>query len=435
MNLKTRLILYLLFVHAAFAFTIYFLFPDNRLWIFVFETFFVISFYFAFVLIKVLFKPFDIITTGSELIKEKDFTSKFMITGLNDMDRLIDVYNYMIDQLREERLKLQEKSYFIEKILQESPTGVIIFDFDDKIDVVSPRGELFLNSTAEKLAGKKLENLKNPFALKLGKLIQGESDIIQFDGNRKLKCSKSHFFDRGFTRNFIMMEEMTEELRQSEKTAFEKIIRIMAHEVNNSIGAANSLLHSCLNYKNQIREEDRKDFETALSVAISRADHLNKFTRSFADVIRLPEPKLHLCDIKALLKDIIRLMKNSFEQNNIELKWETEDYFPLIKADRNQIEQVILNIIKNSVEAIENNGTIVLRLGYLNKRRFVEIEDSGKGIPEAIKDNIFTPFYSTKENGSGIGLTMIQEILSKHKFDFSLESLPEEPTKFRIYFN
>ncbi|MFC1726724.1 PAS domain-containing sensor histidine kinase, partial [candidate division KSB1 bacterium] len=275
------------------------------------------------------------------MIKAKDFTSKFQEVGQKEIDKLINVYNNMIDHLREERLKLQEKTYFIEKIIHNSPTGVIIFDYDGNIDLVNPSAENFLANPLHRLKGKKLSGIESSLAKKLTRIDTGKPGIISLNGNRKFKVHKLYFLDRGFTRDFIMIEELTKEIQQSEKNAYEKIIRVMAHEVNNSVGAANSLLHSCLNYKAQISEQDRKDFVSALSVAISRAEHLNKFIKSYADVIKLPEPKFQKCKILELTENIIILLKPKLKEKNIQLKWDIDNSLTA-SLDKNQMEQVIV---------------------------------------------------------------------------------------------
>lgn len=434
MNLRSKLILYLLFIHIVFAVTNYFLFLENRYYLFAVEAFFLLSFLISIALVRSLFKPLDIIRTGTEIIKEKDFTSKFQEVGQPEMDELIGVYNKMIDQLREERLKLHEKNYFIEKIIQASPAGIMTFDFDGKIELVNPAIEKLFLKSVDNLYSKTLVELNTSFTRELNKLKSGESKVIEIEGGRKLKCHKSHFLDRGFSKDFILIEELTEEIRQSEKIAYEKIIRIMAHEVNNSIGAANSLLHSCLNYKYFLPAENKEDFETALKVAISRADHLNEFIRRFADVVRLPNPRLEECDMKILLENITNLMKVNFDKKNIKVAWDIQENLLLIPMDKNQMEQVFVNILKNSMEAIEKSGEITIHLGVKNGRSFTAIEDTGSGIsPEILKD-VFSPYFSTKENGFGIGLTMVQEILTRHKFEFSINSRPGGPTVFIIYF-
>jgi nitrogen fixation/metabolism regulation signal transduction histidine kinase len=424
----------LLFIHLAFAVTAIFLLWENRIWLLAVEAFFTISFILALRLFRALFQPLDLILTGAEFIKEKDFTSKLNEVGQSEMDKLIGVYNRMIDHLREERTRLQEQHYFLDKILKASPSGIITFDFDEQVAMVNPSAAKMLQWSPENLIGKTLAELHTPFAEALSRLQIGEAQVISVQGRRRVKCQKSQYLDRGFTRGFILMEELTEELRRSEKAAYEKLIRMMSHEVNNSIGAVNSLLHAFLNYQNQLREEDRKDYENALKVAIARTEHLNAFMRSFADVVRLPLPKRQPCDLPGLLWSISLLMSAESQKRRIVWKWEIEESVEPILMDKNQMEQVFVNIFKNAMEAIGENGTITIRLGKKGGRSFVIIEDTGSGITPEIRANLFTPFFSTKENGQGIGLTMIQEILSQHRFEFSLENPPGQSTQFAIYF-
>jgi signal transduction histidine kinase len=228
------------------------------------------------------------------------------------------------------------------------------------------------------------------------------------------------------------MEELTEELRQSEKAAYEKLIRLMSHEVNNSVASANSLLHSCLNYKDQLQLEDRSDYEAALAVVIARTEQLNAFMKSFADVVRLPKPQLQPCDVREMLESISLLMRAESSQREIEWKWELKAELDAVPMDRGQMEQVFLNIVKNAIEAIGARGTITVRSGLRGGRRFVEIEDTGCGISPQVRANLFTPFFSTKEHGQGIGLTLIEEILDQHRFEFALEGPPGGPTRFTI---
>lgn len=434
MSLRRKFILYLLFIHLAFAVTAIFLLWKNRIWLLAVEAFFIFSFVLALKLFRALFQPLDLVMTGVEFIKEKDFTSKFNEVGQPEMDKLIGVYNRMIDHLREERTRLQEQHYFMDKILKASPSGIITFGFDDEIAMINPSAAKMLQSSSESLLGKQLVELHTPFAEALSRLQIGESQVITAQGRRRVKCQKSQYLDRGFARGFILMEELTEELRRSEKAAYEKLIRMMSHEVNNSIGAVNSLLHTFLNYKSQLRDEDRKDYETALQVAIARTDHLNAFMRSFADVVRLPLPKRQLCDLQELLESIALLMSAESQKRGIVWKWAIDEPLEPIVMDKNQMEQVFVNICKNAMEAIDENGTITIRIGKKGRRSFVSIEDTGGGLTPEARANLFTPFFSTKENGQGIGLTMIQEILGQHRFEFSLDSQLGGPTQFVIYF-
>ena len=434
MSLRHKFILYLIFLHLTFAIAAIFLLWENRIWLLAVEAFFALSFILALRLFRALFQPLDLVMTGVEFIKDKDFTSKFNEVGQPEMDQLIAVYNRMIDQLRDERTRVQEQHYFMEKILRVSPSGIITFDFDEKILLVNPSAALMLQVVPKDLTGKKLADLHTPIAEALHQLKVGESQVIPFQGRRRVKCQKTQYLDRGFTRHFILLEELTEELRRSEKAAYEKLIRMMSHEVNNSIGAVNSLLHSFLNYKAQLRADDRNDYETALQVAIARTEHLNAFMKSFAEVVRLPLPQRQPCDLHELLRNIALLLSAESRKRNIVWKWEIAAPPEPVLMDKNQMEQVFVNICKNALEAIGENGAITVRMGKKGGRNFVIIEDTGAGLTPEVRAHLFTPFFSTKENGQGIGLTMIQEILSHHKFEFSLDSQIGSPTQFVIYF-
>jgi two-component system, NtrC family, nitrogen regulation sensor histidine kinase NtrY len=375
-----------------------------------------------------------LINTGAQFIEDSDFTSRFREIGQSEMDRLIGVYNRMIDHLREERTRMQEQNYFLEKVLKASPSGVITFDFDGHIAMVNPIAEKMLACESNELMGKGLDELETPLAQALIGIKLGESQIVSLSGRRRVKCQRSQFLDRGFTRDFILIEELTEELRQVEKTAYEKVIRLMSHEVNNSVGSANSLLYSCLHYSDQLRNEDRGDFETAVNVVIGRTEHLNSFMRNFADVFRLPPPHLQSIDPHTLLEEVATLFKVELEKRNIELHWDVQESHLTARLDRQQMEQVFVNIMKNAMEAIGESGSITIHLGKQNDRDYVTIEDTGCGISPLVRGNLFTPFFSTKENGQGIGLTFVQEILDQHGFEFSLESQIGGPTQFTIFF-
>ena len=435
MTLRRKFVLYLGFLHLVFAASIVFLLWEHRIWFIGVELFLLISIIMAYRLFRGLFRPLDLLLAGADSLKEKDFTTRLRLSGQPEMDALIGVYNRMIESLHDERLALQEQHYFLEKVMSASPAGIITCDYDQKVSMVNPAAEHLLGSPASVLIGKNLNTVASPLGLSLNTLKSGESIVVPLRGIRRVKCIRSQFIDRGFPRAFFLLEELTEELRQSEKAAYEKLIRIMSHEVNNSIGAANSLLHSSLHYKDQLREEDRNDFVTALNIAISRTEHLNAFMKGFADIVRLPRPSRQPVDLKVMLEEICTLMKKDCDERNIELRRRFELTGAVTREfDRHQLEQVFVNILKNAMEAIGRDGVITISLQRNGAKTIVAVEDTGVGIKPDVKDLIFTPFFSTKETGQGIGLTLVQEILTQHRFEFSLEGEPGRPTRFSIYF-
>src|SRR3954468_11728687 len=433
MSLRAKILLYLVLIHAILAAISFAVLRENRLWLLAVEGLFFLSIVLGGLLVRAFFVPLDLIRTGAELIGERDFTSQFREVGQPEMDALIRVYNQMIDRLREERLRLQEQHYFLEKILAASPAGVVTLDFDDRISSLNPMAEALLETSLGRALGKGLGELGSPLGTALAAMPVGGSEVLALQGGRRLKASRAEFFDRGFPRSFLLLEELTEELRASEKAAYGKLIRMMSHEINNSVGAVGSLLDSFRGYAPELGEEDRDDFLQAIAVAVTRLENLRAFMNGFAEVVRLPPPDRRATDVKQLVDEILILLRPELDRRRIAVRWEASETIPPVELDRNQIEQVLVNVLKNAQESIGEDGAITLRLGN-GERPSLSIEDSGPGIPEDVRALLFTPFFSTKRNGRGLGLTLVQEILSAHGFEFSLGAGEGGGAEFRVGF-
>jgi two-component system, NtrC family, nitrogen regulation sensor histidine kinase NtrY len=429
-SLRAKIVAYLVLIHGVLGAISFFVLRENRLWLLAVEALFALSITLGYLLVRSFFVPLELIRTGAELISERDFTSQFRAVGQPEMDALIDIYNRMIGRLREERLKAQEQHYFLDRILNASPAGILTLDFDGHVSLLNPSARELLGLADEDALGRRLEELPGP-GPDLAAVPLGESRMLTH-GRRRLKVSRAELFDRGFPRGFLILEELTEELRSSEKAAYGKLIRMMSHEVNNSVGPVSSLLDSFRGYSDQLGEEDRQDFTNGVTVAIARLERLGAFVNGFAEVVRLPPPDCRPCDVRQLLDEILVLLRPQLERRRIQVIWERAEPVPPIDLDRNQFEQVLVNILKNAMEAIgldqtpgQTPGRIVLRLEWEADRPVLRIADSGPGIPEEIRPLLFTPFFSTKRDGRGLGLTLIQEILTQHGFDFGLENRAE----------
>jgi nitrogen fixation/metabolism regulation signal transduction histidine kinase len=433
-TLRRKFIIYLVALHVPFAALAVYVLLNQRIWLLAVEAAFAVSLAYGVHLTKGLFVAIDRIREGSRLIADADFTSRFREVGHEEMDQLIAVYNRMADSLREERVRLQEQNYFLERLLEASPLGVVTLDFDGRIAAVNPSAERMLQLPGEAVRGQKLGEIGSAFASDVDAIPRDESRVVALNSTRRVKCQRARFMDRGFPREFVMMAELTEELRRSEKAAYDKLIRVMSHEVNNTVAVATSILTSCLAFADQLRDDDREDFVTGLEAVVSRAEQLNAFMSGFADVVRIPEPKRSPCDVHALLESISQFMKAELRRRRIAWVWDVQDDLPPISMDRIQMEQVFVNVVKNAMEAIDDGGTITIRLGVRGNRSFAVVEDSGNGISPEAAAQLFTPFFTSKEYGQGVGLTIVREILSRHGFEFSLEGPPGGPTRFTIYF-
>jgi two-component system, NtrC family, nitrogen regulation sensor histidine kinase NtrY len=434
MSLRRKFLLYLALTHLLFAGVAVYLLRQHRLWLLAVEAVFVASLYAGWRLIRGLFSGLDLVKSGAQFISDSDFTARFNEAGHPELDQLIQVYNRMVDHLREERVRLQEQNYFLDKVLTASPSGVVTLDFDGRVALVNPSALKMLGLPRESLIGRRLDELPTPLAPALGTLAVGEAKVLPLQAGRRVRCQRAQFLDRGFARHFILIEELTEELRQTEKAAYERLIRLMSHEVNNSVGAANSLLHSCLHYAGQLSADDRPDFEHALGVVIARTDQLSALMKSFADVARLPPPRLEPCDVRRLVEDVAVLLRAESERRRVAWEWEVRERLEPIPMDPAQMEQAFVNVCKNALEAIGESGRIKVQLGRLSGRAFVTVEDSGGALTPEVREHLFTPFFTTKPGGQGIGLTLVREVLHNHRFDFALEGRPGEATRFTVYF-
>jgi len=433
LSLRAKFIIYLLFIHLVFCAVTVWLLRGQRPWLLAVEGFFLLSFLTGLVLVRRLFEPIRLIRSGIEFIQASEFSTRFRQTGQSDLDPLIRVYNAMADHLREERIRNEEQEHFLHRIISGSPTGILTLDLEGRVSMANAAAARLLGVDQEKLAGRPLETL-GPFARDLARLETDGSKVLPLGGRRRVKCQALTFMDRGFARRFLLMDELTEELHRTEKAAYEKLIRVMSHEVNNTTGAVGSLLDSCLGYGSQIGEDDREDFVRAISVAISRTGRINLFMQNFADVIRLPAPARQQADLGELINEVVLLLRVESAKRRVTWALQLEEGLPRISFDGVQMEQVLINIFKNALEAIGEEGEISVRLALRRGRPVLVVADSGEGFTAETRAHLFTPFYSTKKEGQGIGLTLIREILLRHGFDFSLERSAAGVTEFTILF-
>lgn len=414
MRLRTKYILLIAVLHATALALSFIIWRSQPLVFILSEVVLIVSLIISWSLYRQLIRPLRMLMEGVEAIKDKDFTVKFRPTGKREMDLLIDVYNRMIDELRAERTRQEEQHFFLEKLIQTSPTGIIVLDYDEQVQEVNPKA-------AEILSDDLLAHIRA--------LSPGSSRVIKLGGVHTYKLLKSHFMDRGFPRHFVMVEELTAELLAAEKNTYGKVIRMMAHEVNNTVGPVNSIIQSVLGERPAVLSDP---LLAALEAAQTRNQHLNLFVRNFAELVKLPAPERKLIDLHALVSSVGRLMSVTALQRGVSLVLDLAPGSFLLSADEHQLEQALVNIIKNAIEAIEGTGSVSLSTD--THGRHLVIADTGKGISVAEQSLLFSPFYSTKKDGQGIGLTLVREILVQHGLEFSLATVAPGRTEFSIQF-
>ncbi len=432
MSLRWRFTLFVILIHAVLFGLALWILPHSKLLFIIVEVLLVVILVWSIHLYRNFLKPLNLIASGVETIRDKDFQSKFLPTGQAELDELIDVYNRMIDQLRDERTKQREQHYFLERLIHATPTGVLILDLDDKVNLFNPAAATLLGTSADELLGRNCDHLPGPLGPSLRDMKPGETRVACISGTNTYRCRKSHFLDRGFHRHFLLIEELTQEILTTQKRAYTSVIRMMSHEVNNTIGAVNSILQSCLSYSDQLGPDDRAEYENAFEVAINRNNGLDSFMSKLASVVRVPAPAKESYDLHELLKSVHVLVSAECQRRNIAWEWKLSGTSMTLNIDVPQIEQVLINIVRNAMEAVDHDGTIRVKTSPESDR--LSVEDSGPGIPTEVRERLFSPFFSTKRDGQGVGLTLVREILSNHGCSFNLQQGEKGGAVFWIEF-
>lgn len=429
MKLKTRYILFIVIIHLAFGVITVLIYQQDKLLFLICEAILIISLILSFALILPLFKPFRLLNAGIESIADKDFSIKFLPVGNKELDKLIEVYNRMIDQLRLERTNVAEKHFFLQKMIDATPTGIIILGTGDKIESINPYAQNLLEIDS-KSKMQEIDQLPSPWNTELSGLKENDSRVIQISGINQYKCYRSNFMERGVKRTFYIIEELTNELLRAEKQSYEKVIRMISHEVNNSVGSVNSIIGSSIEYLQRLPSEENKDFIDALAIAKERIFNLNTFTKKFADIVRIPPPEIQDCSAHEIITRVLFYFRKDFNEKRIKVIKEFTPINLTIPFDPQQLELVLINIIQNAIEAIADEGIITVKT-TANPATLI-VENDGERIPPEIQKKLFEPFFTTKKTGQGIGLTLIREILINHKAGFSLKTTDKGTTEFKI---
>ncbi len=285
MKLRSKYILFVVILNMVALLLSYFVFRENKILFIVSEVFIIISIVISWQLYNELIQPLKLLIRGTDAIKDRDFNIKFLSTGKYEMDELIGVYNRMIDELRTERTKQEQQHLFLDKLVYTSPTGILVLDYEENIQQINPMALQLLEVEENEVLGKSINELSNPVFQQISQLQSGYAKTFTMKGAVTYKLQKSYFIDRGFPRHFVMIEELTAEILEAEKKAYGKVIRMMAHEVNNTIGAVNSIMQSTLD-----TGQNGEPITNALRVALERNQNLNIFMRNFADLVRIPFP-------------------------------------------------------------------------------------------------------------------------------------------------
>lgn len=384
------------------------------------------------VLYVYLVRPMAAMKRGMELLKAQDFSCRLAHVNYLPADRIVDTFNMMIEQLRAERLRIFEQNCFLDKLIEASTAGVVVLGFDGKIMVANSAACAMLGNS--RLAGASLADIEGEIARAMRGLKTDSSCSVRLADTQMFRVSRLAMFDNGHQRPFFLIESLTDEVIAAERSIYGKLIRTMVHEVNNTLAGIIPLVETCAALSGD------ESVDEAARCCTARCAALSEYIGNFAEVVKIGQIEPLPTDINAFLLAMRPFLESLASQHGIEIVYDLDSTLCPQAIDTVRFEQVIVNIVKNAVEStgtarFKHATTARVTISTTAIPPALTITDNGSGISPADADKIFTPFFSTKSGGQGIGLTLSAEILRAHNFRFSLATSPTDGrTRFVIRF-
>lgn len=340
-------------------------------------------------------------------LREGDYSMRARASEKGEgLTEVVRELNALTDTLQQQRLGALEATALLRKVMKEIDVAVFTFDGEDSLRLVNRAGEQLLVRPAERLLGRTAADLG------LEDCLEGEPsqtlDIHFPGGSGRWGVRRTSFREHGLPHQLLVISDLSRPLREEERQAWQRLIRVLGHELNNSLTPIKSIAETLENLlaRESLPQDWKKDVQQGLRVITSRVEALNRFMGAYSRLARLPQPKLEPLDLKTLVDRVVGL--------ETRMTVDVQEGRKLsVNADADQLEQVLINLVRNGVEAaIETGGGV--DIGWKANGRFVEIfiRDEGPGL--ANTTNLFVPFFTTKAEGSGIGLVVSRQIAEAH---------------------
>ncbi|MBT1449326.1 histidine kinase [Glaciecola sp. XM2] len=348
-------------------------------------------------------------------MKDGEFSSSLSYQKSDQLGQLCGLYNQTIDKLREEKHWLYQRELLLDKITQSSPDVLLLVN-DQGVVIFSNIAARHFFSTFDGISGRQLSALLNNAP-------QGAADAITankeglFSLNHKDKEPETWHMSLGsFSLNnqshtLYILKQMTRELSRQEVAVWKKVIRVISHELNNSLGPISSMLHSGRILSLQV-DEDR--LARVFSTIDERIKHLSDFVQGYGKFAKIPEPKVHPLKVSDVFEQLAQQW-----QFNLRLPESSPDDLTL-HADAAQFEQLMINLLKNAHESGSRPEDVSVELAQTEVSTVIKVKDRGKGIADDSLNSVLIPFYSTKSNGTGLGLALCREIIDAHHGQIAL---------------
>lgn len=370
---------------------------------------------FAVALRERVVRPLQTISNLLAALHEEDFSIRARGASRDDaLGELLIEVNTLSETLREQKMGALEATSLLRAVMSEIEVAVFAFDGERKLRLVNRAGEKLLAQPMERLMGQSAEHIGLDDALE----VEGfQTKQLSFPGGiGKFGVRHGSIRQSGLSLDLLVISDLSQALREEERQAWQRIVRVLGHELNNSLTPIKSIAGSLgLLLSRTPRPEDwETDVQRGLDVIASRAESLNRFMSAYAKLAKLPQPKLRDVEVGSLVRRVVELETRL----HVQLVPGPET---TILADGDQLEQLLINVIRNAVDAVLENGSGEVLVGWAKKAQLeITVEDNGPGLSGTT--NLFVPFFTTKPTGSGIGLVLSRNIAEAHGGSLTLEN-------------
>ncbi len=380
------------------------------------------------------------LTRFLESIKYSDFISGF--TSDNQLGQsfkeLNEAFNEVLEAFRKARSEKEEHWQYLNTVVQQVRTGILSFDDEGEVQLINANAKKFMGVSSIQNLDELIEInsrlYKAIYDVQPGKstLYKGSSDLL-------LTIQATEMRLRGDTVKLVTLQNIQTELQRQELEAWQNLTKVLRHEIMNSITPISSLTSTLreilehdltkVNEHYELKNEGADDLRDGLDTIENRSKGLIKFIDAYREYTSLPHPTFKTTHLKDLISQVENLMRNEIKKANVEFITKIESDYLTVEADEEMIEQVLINLVKNAIEACQETkqARVELRARYIDEHVLIEV------IGEAL-DKVFVPFFSTKKTGSGIGLSLSRQIMQMHNGNLYVNSIPNVKTVFTLRF-
>ena len=384
-------------------------------------------------------------------IKHSDFSQSFKKTGHGSWyDELNDAFSEVIEKFRKTRSEKEEHYRYLQTVVEHIGIGLISFKDDGEV-------ELFNNAAKRLLRTKTLKNIKTLRKISkslvdtLFELRSGDRKVVKVEMTNEimqLAVFATEFKLRGYKFTLVSLQNIQSELEEQEMEAWQKLIRVLTHEIMNSVTPISSLaattdqmIADSISFvgekTKEIELEDLQDIHGALQTIHKRSDGLIKFVNAYRNLTIIPQPNFQIFKISDIFSRIKQLMQSEFDEKNIILELNVDPESLELTADTELIEQVLINLLINAIHAVDGKADSKIEMTASVDdfgKIVIKVIDNGTGISHETLERIFIPFFTTKKKGSGIGLSLSRQIMRMHKGTINVSSKIDQGTIFTLRF-